>query len=188
MLETQLIQLWEKVLGTQSIGLQDNFFDLGGTSMIAVRLFSELRKRFGKSFSLSTLFQAPTVEKLAEVLRSSGCVHSWSSLVPIQPHGDRPPFYCVHGAGGNVLMFRELAHQMQPDFPFFGLQAQGLDGSKKYLKTVEEMAAFYLEEIKQMQPEGPYYLGGFCLGGQVAFEMAQTSEKARREGRFAGHD
>lgn len=177
MLETQLIQLWEKVLGVQSIGLQDNFFDLGGTSMIAVRLFSELRKRYGKSLSLSTLFQAPTVEKLAEVLRSSGCVHSWSSLVPIQPHGDKPPFYCVHGAGGNVLMFRELAHQMQPDFPFYGLQAQGLDGSKKYLKTVEEMAAFYLEEIKQMQPEGPYYLGGFCLGGQVAFEMAQLLKK-----------
>ena len=177
LLETQLTQLWEKALNIKPIGLQDNFFDLGGTSMIAVRLFSELRKRFDKNLSLSTLFQAPTIEKLAEVLRSHGYVQSWSSLVPIQPSGNRPPFFCVHGAGGNVLMFRELAAFMHPDFPFYGLQARGLDGSKKYLKSVEEMAACYLEEIKQFQPEGPYYLGGFCLGGQIAFEIAQILRK-----------
>ena len=172
-LETQLTQLWEKVLGVKPVGRQDNFFDLGGTSMMAVRLFSELRKRFGKNLYLPTLFQAPTVEKIAEILRNDGCVPTWSSLVPIQPNGDKPPFYCVHGAGGNVLMFRELAERMAPDFPFYGMQAQGLDDSKEYLKTVEEMAVHYLEEIKQFQPEGPYYLGGFCLGGQVAFHMAQ---------------
>ena len=78
-------------------------------------------------------------------------------------------------------MFRELAERMAPDFPFYGIQAQGLDGGKNYLRTVEEMAEAYLKEVKHMQPEGPYYLGGFCLGGQVAFEMAKLLEKARRE-------
>jgi len=176
-LEIQLTQLWEKILGVQPVGPQDSFFDLGGTSMMAVRLFSELRKRFGKRFSLSTLFQAPTVEKIAELLRGNGYAPSWSSLVPIQPHGARPPFFCVHGAGGNLLMFEDLANRMAPDHPFYGLQAQGLDGSKKYLKSVEEMAVCYLREIRQFQPVGPYYLGGFCLGGQVAFEMAQQLRK-----------
>ena len=188
LLETQLTQLWETALNVKPIGLQDNFFDLGGTSMMAVRLFSDLRKRFDKNLSLSTLFQAPTIEKLAEVFRNSGYVQSWSSLVPIQPSGNRPPFFCVHGAGGNVLMFRELAALMHPDFPFYGLQARGLDGSKQYLKSVEEMAACYLEEIKQFQPEGPYYLGGFCLGGQIAFEIAQIAAPGWPGGRFAGHD
>ena len=82
--------------------------------MMAVRLFSELRKRFGKSLSLSTLFQAPTVEKIAELLRDGGYSKSWESLVPIQPEGHKPPFFCIHGAGGNVLMFRELATRMAP--------------------------------------------------------------------------
>jgi pyochelin synthetase len=177
MLEMQLTQLWGKVLNVHPVGVTDNFFDLGGTSMMAVRLFSELRKRFGKSLSLATLFQAATVEKIAELVRSSGYASSWASIVPIQPGGHKPPFYCVHGAGGNVLMFRELAERMAPDFPFYGIQARGLDGSKNYLQTVEEMAAAYLKEVKQMQPEGPYYLGGFCLGGQIAFEMAKLLEK-----------
>lgn len=180
-LEAQLIQLWEKVLNVHPVGADDNFFELGGTSMMAVRLFSELRKRFGKSLSLSTLFQAPTVAKIAELLRNSGYKPAWDSLVPIQTKGSKPPFYCVHGAGGNVLMFRELAERMAPDVPFYGLQARGLDGTKEYLKTVEEMATAYLKEIREFQPEGPYYLGGFCLGGQVAFEMAQMLRKEGQE-------
>jgi amino acid adenylation domain-containing protein len=181
-LEARLIQLWEKVLGVQPVAADDNFFELGGTSIMAVRLFSELRKRFGKSLSLSTLFQAPTVEKIAELLRGSGYSSSWASLVPIQTKGDKPPFYCVHGAGGNVLMFRELAERMAAHgFPFYGLQARGLDGGQQYLKSVEEMATYYLKEIREFQPEGPYYLGGFCLGGQVAFEMAQTLRQQGEE-------
>jgi pyochelin synthetase len=116
-LEAQLTHLWEKTLGVRPVGPNDNFFELGGTSMMAVRLFSELRQRFGKSLSLSTLFQAPTVAKIAGLLRSSGYAPSWASLVPIQPGGSKPTFYCVHGAGGNVLMFRELAERMAPDVP-----------------------------------------------------------------------
>jgi pyochelin synthetase len=173
-LEMQLIQLWEKVLNVRPIRLHDNFFDLGGNSLGAVRLFSEMRKLFGRTFPLSVLFQAPTVEKLADIVRKGGWSPNWTSLVPIQPGGSNPPFFCVHGGGGNVLIFRELAHHLGADYPFYGLQARGLDGSSDYLTTTEAMAESYLREIRELQPEGPYYLGGFCMGGQVAVEIAQT--------------
>jgi aspartate racemase len=180
-LELQLTKLWEKVLGVHPVGRRDNFFDLGGHSLAAVRLFAELGRLTGWSLPLSTLFQAPTVEKLADVLRQRGWSPSWSSLVPIQPGGNRPPFYCVHGAGGNVLMFRDLARCLGGDYPFYGLQAHGLNGSKSHLTTVEEMASHYLKEVRELQPEGPYFLGGFCLGGQVAYEMAQRLHKDGQE-------
>jgi pyochelin synthetase len=172
-LDLQLIKLWEKVLNVRPIGLRDNFFDLGGNSLVAVRLFSEMRKLFGRSFPLSVLFQAPTVEKLADIMRKDGWSSNWTSLVPIQPGGSKPPFFCVHGGGGNVLIYRELARHLGADYPFYGLQARGLDGSGDYLTTTEAMAESYLREIRELQPEGPYYLGGFCMGGQVAVEIAQ---------------
>ena len=176
-LDLQLINLWERVLNVRPIGLRDNFFDLGGNSLVAVRLFSEMRKLFGRSFPLSVLFQAPTVEKLADIIRKDGWSPRWTSLVPIQSGGGKPPFFCVHGGGGNVLLFQQLAERFAPDYPFYGLQAQGLDGSKSYLKSIEEMATYYLKEIRDLQPNGPYFLGGFCMGGQVALEMAQVLRK-----------
>ena len=172
-LELQLTQLWEKILNVRPIGLRDNFFDLGGNSLGAVRLFSEMRKSLGRGFPLSVLFQAPTVEKLADLIRKDGWSPHWTSLVPIQPGGSKPPFFCVHGGGGNVLIYRELANYLGADYPFYGLQARGLDGTSEYLKTTVAMAECYLREIRELQPEGPYYLGGFCMGGQVAVEIAQ---------------
>ncbi len=172
-LDLQLIHLWEKVLDVRPIGLRDNFFDLGGNSLVAVRLFSEMRTLIGRSLPLSVLLQAPTVEKLAGILRKDGWSPRWTSLVPMQPGGCKPPFFCVHGGGGNVLIYRELARHLGANYPFYGLQALGLDGSSNYLKSIEEMAAHYLKEIRDLQPAGPYFLGGFCMGGQVALEMAQ---------------
>jgi thioesterase domain-containing protein len=122
---------------------------------------------------LSVLFQAPTVEKLADLVRKDGWRPNWTSLVPIQPGGSKPPFFCVHGGGGNVLIYRELARHLGADYPFYGLQARGLDGNTDYLTTTQAMAESYLQEIRELQPEGPYYLGGFCMGGQVAVEIAQ---------------
>jgi amino acid adenylation domain-containing protein len=172
-LENQLVRIWEDILGVRPIGLSDNFFDLGGHSLTAVRLFSEVRKQTGRDLPLGTLFQAPTIGGLAEILRKDGWSPGWSSLVSIQPAGSRPTFFCVHGGGGNVLLFRELARHLGSDYPFYGLQSRGLDGKSKYLTTVHEMASVYLQEIRKLQPEGPYYLGGFCMGGLVAYEMAQ---------------
>jgi thioesterase domain-containing protein/acyl carrier protein len=172
-LELQLAGIWEEVLGTWPVGLRDDFFELGGHSLLAVRLFVQIEKTFGRKLPLATLFQAPTVEQLADVLRQEGWSPPWSSLVPIQPRGSRPPFFCVHAHDGHVLVFKDLARHLGPDQPFYGIQALGLNGDQVPHSRVEDMAAHYVEEIQTLQPEGPYFLGGYCWGGRVAFEMAQ---------------
>jgi len=171
--ELELAEVWGLILGTHPVGVRDNFFDLGGQSLLAARLFAEIQNMFGKSLPLATLFQAPTIEQLANILRQEEWLPSWSSLVAIQPNGSKRPFFCVHAHGGNVLIFNDLARRLGTDQPFYGLQAQGLDGQQTRHTRIEEMAAHYLNEIKTVQPEGPYFLGGYCFGGRVAFEMAQ---------------
>lgn len=172
-LEMQLKNLWERVLGVRHIGIHDNFFDLGGTSLIAVKLLSAVHKATGHSAPLSILLGAPTVEKMATCLRSGGWQPRWKSLVPLQPAGRKPVFYCVHGAGGNVLMFRALAAAMGEDYPFYALQAASPAGQPAKAASVEELAEAYLGEIREFQPEGPYFLGGFCFGGLIALEIAR---------------
>jgi thioesterase domain-containing protein len=114
-----------------------------------------------------------TIEQLAAILRDEGWSPAWHSLVPIQTAGSRPPFFCIHGLGGNVLLFYDLARNLGSDQPFFGLQAQGLDGKHPCHNRVEDMAAFYISEMRRVQPEGPYFLGGYSFGGLVALETAQ---------------
>jgi amino acid adenylation domain-containing protein len=172
LLEVQIQQVWEEVLGIQPVGVQDNFFDLGGHSLLAVRLFAQLEKATGHRLPLATLFQAPTVEQLGRVLRQEGWTPPWSSLVAIKPGGTRPPFYIIHGVGGNVLNFNRLAKHLGEDQPVYGLQSQGLDGRRAPVTRIEEMAAHYIKEIRSLQRTGPYHLGGMSFGGVVAFEMA----------------
>jgi aspartate racemase len=172
-LQLQLVRTWEGVLGKRPIGIRDNFFDLGGHSLLAARLMHRIGQTLGKTLPLAMLFQAPTVEQLAAALRQNGWAQHFSSLVAIQPEGSQPPFFCIHGVGGNVVGFRELARRMAPDYPFYGLQAQGLDGTRPCHRRIEEMAAHYLHAIHGVQPKGPYFLGGFSFGGLVAYEMAQ---------------
>ena len=172
-LEMQLAAVWEKILGIESIGIRDNFFDLGGHSLLAVRLLAQVEKVSGKKLPLVTLFQAPTVEQLAKILRQEEWKAPWSSLVAIQPLGSKLPFFCVHAAAGNVFFYSDLARHLGPDQPFYGLQAQGLDGDQEPCTRVEEMASHYIKEICTVQPEGPYLLGGLSFGGIMAYEMAQ---------------
>ena len=172
-LELQLTKIWEKLLRVKRIGIRDNFFDLGGHSLLAVQLFTQIEKMTGKNLPLVTLFQAPTVEQLATILRDEGWIAPWSSLVAIQPGGSRPPFYCVHGVGGNIVEYLHLARYLGEDQPFYGIQAQGLDGKRPRHNTAEEMAAHYIVEIRALQPEGPYFLGGSSFGGSVAYEIAR---------------
>ncbi len=172
-IELQLAAIWEQVLGISKIGVKDNFFDLGGYSLLALRMFSAIEQTFGKRLPMALLFQAPTIEQLADVLADEGCVVRWRSLVAIQPEGTNTPFFAVPGVGGNVLVFARLAKLLGEEQPFYGLQARGLDGKEKPFMRVEEMAAHYLDEIRSVQPHGPYLIGGTCTGGLVAYEIAQ---------------
>ena len=172
--EQALAGIWAEVLEVERVGIHDNFFGLGGHSLLAVRIFARIEKLTGKELPLVTLFQAPTIEQLAAILRQEGWESPWASLVPIKANGTEPPFYCVHGVGGNILEYLDLARYMDADQPFYGLQAIGLDGERSMQNlTVEQMAAQYIKEICAFQPRGPYYLGGSSFGGLVAYEMAQ---------------
>jgi amino acid adenylation domain-containing protein len=182
-LELQLTGIWESVLGIRPIGTEQNFFDLGGHSILAVRLMHRIEQALQRKLPITTLLQAPSIAGLAELMRREGWSPSWSSLVPIQPRGSRPPFFCVHGIGGTVLRFRDLARHLGEDQPFYGLQAKGLDGRQACASSVEEMAADYIREMQKAQPQGPYFLGGYSFGGMVALEMAQ---QLRAEGEEVG--
>jgi amino acid adenylation domain-containing protein len=171
-IETGLAQLWERVLSLKEIGVTDNFFELGGHSLMASRLFAQIENRFGRNLPLATLFQSPTIEQLAAVLRAHETRDTWSSLVPIQPLGSRPPLFCVHAAGANVLIYRPLARHLGLDQPVYALQAQGLDGYTAPYDNVEEIATHYLKDVRALQPEGPYFLLGASFGGLVIYEMA----------------
>ena len=170
-LESKLIGIWEDLLGIRPIGIRDNFFDLGGHSLLALRLFNKISALWGKTLPLSTLFQAPTIERLAEILRSDGWSPSSSSLVPIRSDGARPPLYIISGIGGNVVRFHTLARYLDPEQPLYALQPPGIDGTVPYITNIEDMAAHYIREIRIVQPTGPYYLAGYSFGGLVAFHM-----------------
>ncbi|MGA8489219.1 MAG: amino acid adenylation domain-containing protein [Terriglobales bacterium] len=179
--QSELVKIWEEVLARKPIAIRDNFFELGGHSLLAARLMHRIGQALGKTLPLAMLFQAPTIEQLAVVLRQDEWSRHWSSLVPIQTVGSQPPFFCIHGVGGNVVGFYELGRHMGPDYPFYGLQSQGLDGKHPCHARVEEMAAHYLSEIRTVQPKGPYFFGGFSFGGLVAYEMAQQLRAAGEE-------
>ncbi len=174
-LELQLVRIWEELLGIQPVGLQSNFFELGGHSLLGMRLMSMIRERLGRSLPVAALFQATTLEELAVRLRQApGRV---SPLVPLSTGGSGRPFFCVHPVSGTVLPYVELARRLGPEVPFYALQAPGLEGECMPLETVESMAACYVEALRSIQPTGPYWLGGWSLGGVVAFEMARQLEQ-----------
>ena len=184
--ELELTKIFGKCLNIDSIGVQDNFFELGGTSVQAAVAFSQIRKTFGKQLPLAILIQAPSIEQLAVFLRNEGSIPNWSSLVPIQPNGSKPPLFCMHAGAGTVLFYREFANHLGTDQPVYGLQAKGLNGSEPPHTRIEDMAAHYIHEMRTVQPNGPYYLAGYCLGGILAFEMAQQLMRDGHEIAFLG--
>jgi len=176
--EKSLAAIWTSLLEVNEVGINDSFFEVGGHSLLAVRLFAQIQKRFGRCLPLATLFQAPTIAQLAAILEEDLQKESgWSSLVPINPvaqqAGSRPPFFCVHALGGNVLEYYALANHLGKAQPFYGLQSAGLNGKHAAHTRVEDMAAHYIKEMRELQPTGPYFIGGRSLGGMIAFEMAR---------------
>jgi FkbH-like protein len=171
--ERELCRIWQELLRVDQVGIRDNFFDLGGHSLLAVRLFAQIEKRLKVKLPIITVFQSPTVEQLGKAVEQQASQSAGAGLLPIQAKGSRPPLFLVHGAGGDVLWgYVNLAHHTDPDQPIYGIQACG----EEEFPTLEDMAAHYVEKMRAFQPAGPYYLGGYCFGGNVAQEMARQLE------------
>ncbi|HKN83795.1 MAG TPA: alpha/beta fold hydrolase, partial [Pyrinomonadaceae bacterium] len=184
--EEKLAAIWAEVLKVERVSANDNFFDLGGHSLLAVRLFAKIADAFGKQLPLATLFQAPTIEQLAKILSEKEWSAPWSSLVAIEPHGSKRPLFCVHAAGGNVVELHDLARHLSEDRPVYAFQSLGLDGRQEPLTDIRDMAAHYINEIRLVQPHGPYNLCGRSFGGTVAFEMAcQLQDAGEKVGLLA---
>jgi thioesterase domain-containing protein/acyl carrier protein len=172
-IEFGLTRIWESLLGVEGVGIRDNFFDLGGHSLLGVRLVSRIRKEFGREVPISFLLQSPTIERLAVLLRQNGSHLKRSAVVPIRAEGVWAPFFCVHPVGGNVLCYAPLARQLGTEQPFYAFQSP-----EPEQHTIEAMAEHYSQQMLSVQPEGPYRLGGWSMGGVIAFEMArQLAEK-----------
>ena len=170
--EQQLAAIWEEVLDTRPVGVDDDFFALGGHSLAAVRLMTQVRRRFGTEIPLSEVFRSPTVRSLAVLVDHKLDAEPWSPLVPIQPHGDRVPIFFVHPFGGQVLCYADLARHLGRDQPFYGLMAPDLVRVEEEV-SIEEMASGYVAAVRAVRPRGPYLIGGWSFGGHVAFEMAR---------------
>lgn len=171
-LEQALAQIWSKILRVKRIGVSDNFFELGGHSLLAVRIVAEIEKLLHKSLPLATFLQAPTIGDLAGVLRKKDWKPSGSSLIPLRAGGSKPPLFLMHSHGGNVLEYYPLAERLEEDQPVYAFQARGLSGEIIKDQSFEQMVAAQLPELRSLQPEGPYFLGGYCLGGLLALEVA----------------
>ncbi|MDH7486311.1 MAG: amino acid adenylation domain-containing protein [Anaerolineae bacterium] len=213
--EEKIAAIWADVLNVDRVGVHDSFFDLGGHSLLAIQVLTRLRSAFQVEVPLGRLFETLTVAGLAEVVeslqhgdegqqmaRDETARELPSVLVPIQPRGHKPPLFCVHPPSGVVFPYYSLARYLDSDQPLYGVQDVSLDGQTEPYTRVEDMAAHYVEAIRTVQPEGPYFLAGWSLGGVLAFEMAQqlhrqgqevallgmidTSAPARRKSRSSG--
>ncbi len=179
-LEITLVRIWSEVLNIKTIGIRDSFFDLGGHSLLAISLFNKIEQELGKNIPVSAIFQAPTIEELARYIEDESVYKQdklGSLLVPLQPCGTKPPIFLVHGGAGEIYLYRELAKHLDPDQPVYGIEPIGTYNCQTPLFTIEAMATRYIAEIKTLQPTGPYLLGGYCLGGQVVYEMTQILQK-----------
>jgi len=177
-LEASLVEIWQRLLGTDRVGIRDSFFDLGGHSILAVRLLTEVSRSTGEELPLASLFRAPTVESMAEMIRSRGWRDDWELLVTMRRGDDRPPMVWIHSAGGNLLTYHDVTSGLDPAQPVLGIQAVGLDGGSEPLEAVEEMAERYLDELRATGVRPPLHLGGMSFGGLVAYEMARRLRAA----------
>ncbi len=180
-LELQLVQIWEQALEIQPIGIRDNFFDLGGHSLIALQVFAKIEQKWQKRLSWGILFASSTIAEIAEIIRQERVATTWSPLVLLKAGKSQPPLFCIHALGGTLFSYYDLVRRCGEDRPIYGLQSLGIDGEQQPLDRVEDMADYFIQAIQAIQPQGPYLLVGYSFGGIVAFEMArQLTELGER--------
>ena len=172
--EEKMLAIWENALGRKGIGVEDNFFDIGGHSLLAARMMTEVEVQFGVPIPLVELLEKPTIRQLSEAITNSGWKPSWKSVVSMKASGNQQPLFLIHAIGGDILSYRRLVKRLQDlDRPIYGVRAQGLGGVAEPFDNIPDMAAFYLNEIRETQSSGPYFIGGYSFGGTVAYEIAQ---------------
>lgn len=170
--ETELVKIWQNILELPQVGVLDNFFELGGDSMLAATMFLKIEEKYQKRPPLSVMLQTPTVENLAQILDNPQAAGIWESLILIKPGSAKTPLFLVHDADGETFLYLNLARELDPERPVYGLQPLAKEGIPILHTRIEEIATYYIEKIRTVQPQGPYYLGGLCAGGVIAFEMA----------------
>ncbi|MEE9372230.1 MAG: condensation domain-containing protein [Saprospiraceae bacterium] len=176
-IEIRLVRIWEALLGKSKIGTNDDFFDLGGNSLLAVQMFSQIENQLGYNLSPASLLQYPTIDGLSSLIRDDVIIKSWSSLVPIRTSGNKAPLFCLHARGAHVFFYSVLARHLGDEQPVYALQPRGLDGKEPLYKSIEEMASHYLDEIRTVQEHGPYAFIATCFSSEVGLEMAQQLQR-----------
>ncbi len=174
--ERRLHAMWCEILGLESISIHASFFDVGGHSLLAVRIFGMIERQFGERLPLAALIQNQTIAQLAELLRKDRVVE-FETLVALQPTGSGTPIFLVHGPVGEGIIYLDLVRRLGGDQPAYAFQDRGLDGTRAQFPSIPAMAAAYIDELQSVQPHGPYVLGGFCMGGVVAYEMAHQLDQ-----------
>jgi pimeloyl-ACP methyl ester carboxylesterase len=175
-----LTPIWQRVLQLPSIGLDDDFFDLGGDSSLALQLFTEIAEVCGRELPPVTIYQARTIAALAAFLEQTTSP-PFPALVLLKAGAKQPPIFLAHGLGGSVMDFFQPVRHIDSDHPIYGIQSKGIDGLDEPLERIEDMAEFSIDAVRELQPHGPYILIGYSLGGLVALEMAQRLSAAGEE-------
>ncbi|MGI5489569.1 amino acid adenylation domain-containing protein [Microtetraspora malaysiensis] len=176
--EAELAVLWEEVLGVERAGIVDDFFELGGHSLAALRLAVRIRGEFGRELPVSAVLSAPTIHELADVLRTPEDLAPRSQVVTLNAKGERTPIFLFHALGGQVFRYHPLARRLGRDHPVYAVAARGLEPGEEPHETLAEMADDYVRELRAVRPDGPYVLGGFCIGGNIAIEVARRLRAA----------
>lgn len=176
--ENILTEIWSNILSLDRIGIHDNFFELGGHSLLGIKMMTEIEKKLGVKLNYPTLFSASTIHQLAKLINNDDLDIDFPVIVPFQPNGNKTPLFCMHMHNGNTQRWRVLVKYFDEDQPVYAIQPQGLDPKKPFHTDIKKMASFYIDEMKKIQPVGPYNLVGLCFGGVVVFEMCRQLTEA----------
>jgi thioesterase domain-containing protein/acyl carrier protein len=181
-LEKKIAILWQRILGLDRVSIHDDFFSVGGHSLLAVKVISAIEKEIGSKLDINLIFKFPNIFALAKAIENSKQnQEEWTSLVPIKPSGHKPPLFIVHGVGSTVSIYYNLAKYIENEQPIYGFQPKGLDGVEVPNQSVEEMAAYYISLMIKRYPSGPYCIAGYSFGGYVAYEIARQLKAMGRE-------